>query len=380
MSSGTAFSVNSEQSRRGTAATSSYCWKLLTVGCSLLTVMTNLNTIGEIGLIDRIRQATPAPLHPETVRGIGDDAAVFDWGNDYGLLTTDMLVEGIHFDLTYVPLKHLGYKAVAINVSDIAAMNGLPLQIMVSVGLSSRFPIEAVDELYDGIRAACAAYNVDLVGGDTTASRSGLILSVSVVGKVPKDLITYRNTAQANDVVCVTGDLGAAYLGLQLLEREKQVFLADPNMQPDLSEERAYLVQRQLRPDARTDIVHELRDLGIRPTSMIDISDGLASELLHLCRQSGTGAIIFDENIPIDDQALLAADEFKISPVTAALNGGEDYELLFTVRPQEFEKLSTNARITAIGYLTADPTQVVLATKAGQQTPIRAQGWTTAGV
>ena len=380
MSSGTAFSVNSEQPRRGTAATSSYCWKLLTVGCSLLTVMTNLNTIGEIGLIDRIRQATPAPLHPETVRGIGDDAAVFDWGNDYGLLTTDMLVEGIHFDLTYVPLKHLGYKAVAINVSDIAAMNGLPLQIMVSVGLSSRFPIEAVDELYDGIRAACAAYNVDLVGGDTTASRSGLILSVSVVGKVPKDLITYRNTAQANDVVCVTGDLGAAYLGLQLLEREKQVFLADPNMQPDLSEERAYLVQRQLRPDARTDIVHELRDLGIRPTSMIDISDGLASELLHLCRQSGTGAVIFDENIPIDDQALLAADEFKISPVTAALNGGEDYELLFTVRPQEFEKLSTNARITAIGYLTADPTQVVLATKAGQQTPIRAQGWTTAGV
>ena len=320
--------------------------------------MTDLNTIGEIGLIDRIREATPTPLHPETVRGIGDDAAVFDWGNDYGLLTTDMLVEGFHFALTYV--------------------NGLPLQITVSVGLSSRFPIEAVDELYSGIRVACAAYNVDLVGGDTTASRSGLILSISVLGKVPKDLITYRNTAQTNDVICVTGDLGAAYLGLQLLEREKQVFLADPTMQPDLSEERAYLVQRQLRPDARTDIVHELRDLGIRPTAMIDISDGLASELLHLCRQSGKGAVIFDENIPIDDQALLTADEFKISPVTAALNGGEDYELLFTVRPQEFEKLSTNARITAIGYLTADPTQVVLATKAGQQTPIRAQGWTTA--
>ena len=342
--------------------------------------MTDLNTIGEIGLIDRIRQATPAPTHPETVRGIGDDAAVFDWGDDYGLLTTDMLVEGIHFDLTYVPLKHLGYKAVAVNVSDIAAMNGLPVQITVSVGLSSRFPVEAVDELYDGIRAACTAYNIDLVGGDTTTSRSGLIISVSVLGKVPKNLITYRNTAQVNDVVCVTGDLGAAYLGLQLLEREKQVFLADPNMQPDLSEERAYLVQRQLRPDARTDMVHELRDLGVRPTAMIDISDGLASELLHLCRQSGTGAVIFDENIPIDDQALLAADEFKISPVTAALNGGEDYELLFTVRPQEFEKLSTNARITAIGYLTADPTQVVLATKSGQQTPIRAQGWTTANV
>ncbi|GAB3898295.1 thiamine-phosphate kinase [Spirosoma agri] len=337
--------------------------------------MTDLTTIGEIGLIERIRQATPPPLHSETVQGIGDDAAVFDWGNDYGLLATDMLVEGIHFDLGYVPLKHLGFKAVAVNVSDIAAMNGLPVQLTVSIGLSSRFPVEAVDELYEGIRAACAAYNVDLVGGDTTASRSGLILSISVLGKVPKDLVTYRSTAQPNDVICVTGDLGAAYLGLQLLEREKQVFLADPNMQPNLSEERSYLIQRQLRPDARTDIVHELHDLGIRPTAMIDVSDGLASELLHICRQSGTGAVIFDENIPIDDQTHLAADEFSISPVTAALNGGEDYELLFTVRPQEFDKLANNARITAIGYLTADPKQIILATKAGQQTPIRAQGW-----
>ena len=337
--------------------------------------MTDLNTVGEVGLIERIRQSTSAPTHVETVRGIGDDAAVFDWGTDYGLLATDTLVEGIHFDLTYVPLKHLGYKAVTFGVSDIAAMNGLPVQVMIGIGLSSRFPVEAVVELYEGIRAACEAYNVDLVGGDTTASRSGLILSVTVLGKVPKDLITYRNTAQPNDVLCVTGDLGAAYLGLQLLEREKQVFLADPNMQPTLSEERAYLVQRQLKPDARTDIVHELRDLNVRPTAMIDISDGLASELLHLCRQSNTGAVIFDENIPIDDQTHLAADEFKISPVTAALNGGEDYELLFTVRPQEFEKIATNARITAIGYLTNNPDQIVLSTKAGQQTPIRAQGW-----
>jgi thiamine-monophosphate kinase len=341
--------------------------------------MTDLNTLGEIGLIDRIRQANSAPIHTETIRGIGDDAAVFDWGDDYGLLATDLLVEGVHFDLTYVPLKHLGYKAITFGVSDIAAMNGLPLQVTVGIGLSSRFPVEAVDELYDGIRAACDAYKIDLVGGDTTSSRSGLIISVSVLGKVPKDLITYRNTAQPNDVVCVTGDLGAAYLGLQMLEREKQVFLADPNMQPNLSEERAYLIQRQLRPDARTDIVHELRDLGILPTAMIDVSDGLASELLHLCRQSGTGAVIFDENIPIDDQAYMAADEFKISPVTCALNGGEDYELLFTVRPQAFDKLANNARITAIGYLTADPSQVVLATKAGQQTPIRAQGWQNAG-
>jgi thiamine-monophosphate kinase len=337
--------------------------------------MTNLNSIGEFGLIDRIQQASPAIIHPETVRSIGDDAAVFDWGDDYGLLATDMLVEGVHFDLMYVPLKHLGYKAIAVNVSDIAAMNGLPVQLTVSLALSSRFTVEAVDELYAGMRAACEDYKVDLVGGDTTSSRSGLVISIAVLGKVPKDLITYRNTAQPNDVICVTGDLGAAYLGLQLLEREKQVFLADPNMQPSLTEERSYLMQRQLRPEARTDIVHELRDLGIRPTAMIDVSDGLASELLHICKQSGTGAVIFDENIPIDDQTHLAADEFKISPITAALNGGEDYELLFTVRPQEFDKLSTNARITAIGYLTADPNQLVLATKAGQQTPIRAQGW-----
>jgi len=340
--------------------------------------MTDLNTLGPIGLRQRIQHNTPAPAHPETVRGMGDDAAVFDWGDDYGLLASELLLEGIHFDLTYVPLKHVGYKAVTFGVSDIAAMNGLPVQVTVSVGLSSRFPVEAVDELYEGIRAACAAYNVDLVGGSTTASRSGLTIAVSVLGKVPKDRITYRSTAQANDVLCITGDLGAAYLGLQLLEREKEVFLADPNMQPSLSEERSYLVQRQLRPDARTDIVHELRDLGVVPTAMIDVTDGLASELLHLCRQSGTGAVIFDENLPIDDQTHLAASEFGVSPITAALNGGEDYELLFTVRPQEFEKLASNARITAIGYLTADPAQLVLATKAGQQTPIRAQGWNEA--
>ena len=310
------------------------------------------------------------------MRGIGDDAAVFILNDtEFGLIATDMLLEGIHFDLTYVPLKHLGYKAVADNVSDIAAMNGLPTQITVSIGLSSRFTVEAVEELYAGIRAACEAYNLDLIGGDTTSSRSGLVISVTVLGVVPKDKITYRNTAQANDVVCVTGDLGSAYLGLQLLEREKQEYLANPDMQPSLSEERAYLMQRQLRPDARTDMVHELRDLDVVPTAMIDVSDGLASELLHLCRQSGTGVVIFDENIPIDDQAQLTATEFGISPITAALNGGEDYELLFTIRPQEFEKLKNHPRITAIGYLTADPKQMVLATRAGQQTPLKAQGW-----
>ncbi len=339
--------------------------------------MTTLDSLGEFGLIDRINANAAPNNQPGTVCGIGDDAAVFDLNElDYGLISTDMLLEGIHFDLTYMPLKHLGYKAVAVNVSDIAAMNGLPTQITVGLGLSSRFTVEAVDELYAGIRAACEAYNVDLVGGDTTSSRAGLVISVTVLGKVPKDAVTYRNTAQANDVICVTGDLGAAYLGLQLLEREKQEYLANPDMQPTLSEERAYLIGRQLRPEARTDIVHELRDLDIRPSAMIDISDGLASELLHICRQSNTGAVIFDENIPIDDQAHLTATEFGVSALTAALNGGEDYELLFTIRPQEFEKLKNHPRITAIGYLTADPTQTVLSTRAGQQTPLKAQGFT----
>ena len=338
--------------------------------------MTTLDTLGELGLIDRIKSATPAPVQPGTVRGLGDDAAVFTLSDSkLGLLATSMLLEGIHFDLTYMPLRHLGFKAVAVNVSDIAAMNGLPNQITVSMGLSSRFTVEAVDELYAGIRAACEAYNIDLVGGDTTSSRSGLVISVSVLGNVPKDRITYRNTAQPNDVICVTGDLGAAYLGLQLLEREKQEYLANPDMQPALPEERAYLIGRQLRPDGRTDIIHELRDLDIIPTAMIDIADGLASELLHLCTQSGTGAVIFDDNIPLDDQTYLAAEEFKISPITAALNGGEDYELLFTVKPQEFDKLKNHSRITAVGYMTNTPDQIVLATKAGQQTPIRAQGW-----
>lgn len=337
--------------------------------------MTTIDSLGEFGLIEKIRQLLPGNRHSDTIWGIGDDAAVILSGPDeYLLMSSDMLLEGVHFDLMYMPLQHLGFKAVAVNVSDMAAMNGLPTQITVNIGLSSRFTVEAVEEIYKGIATACETYDVDLVGGDTTASRAGLTLSVTVLGKVPKDRITYRSTAQANDVICVTGDLGAAYLGLQLLEREKQVYLADPTMQPNL-EEKEYLVQRQLRPDARTDIVHELRDLDLIPTAMIDISDGLASEILHLCTQSKTGAVIFDDNIPIDDQTYLTADEFKISPVTAALNGGEDYELLFTVRPHEFEKIRNHARITAIGYMTADPSQIVLATRAGQQTPLKAQGW-----
>jgi thiamine-monophosphate kinase len=338
--------------------------------------MTNLNTIGEIGLLNRISSAMPTPIQPTTRLGFGDDTAVFDLDEfSYGLFASALLLEGVQFDLTYFPLQHLGYKAVSAGVAQIAAMNGLPMQLTLSVGLSSRFTLEAVDALYEGVRGACEAYGVDWVGGDVTTSRAGLTLAVSVTGRVAKDKITYRNTAKPNDVLCVTGDLGAAYLGLQLLEREKQEFLANPDMQPSLSEETAYLVQRQLRPEARTDTIHELRDLGILPTAMIGVPDGLAAALLHLCQDSKTGAVIFDENLPIDDQSYLTATEFNISPITAALNGGDDYELLFTLPPAEFDKLKNSSRITAVGYLTNDPSRVILATKAGQQTEIRAQGF-----
>lgn len=278
---------------------------------------------GEFGLIDRIA----SQFHPQiqsTIKGIGDDTAVMDLGSDYGLLTTDLLVEGIHFDLTFHPLPHLGYKAIAVNISDIAAMNGIPQQVVISLGLSNRFSVEAVDELYKGIRAACDDYRVDLVGGDTTASRSGLIISVSVFGKVAKDKIAYRNTGKPNDILCVTGDLGGAYMGMQILAREKQVYLADPNMQPDFNG-KEYILQRQLKPLARMDVVYELEEAGVVPTSMIDVSDGLSSELHHICRQSKTGAVVFEDTLPIDEQTALVATELNIGPITAAVNGGEDY-------------------------------------------------------
>lgn len=335
---------------------------------------TELSALGEFGLINRIKDKFTNNL-PSTTRGIGDDAAVIDTGGDsFQLISTDLLIEGVHFDLTYVPLQHLGYKAVAVNVSDIAAMNGVPQQITVSLGLSNRISLEAIDALYEGIQMACEAYGVDLVGGDTSTSRSGLVISVTAIGRVHKDKITYRNTAQAADILCVTGDLGAAYLGLQVLEREKREFLENPNMQPQL-EEKSYVVGRQLKPEARTDVVHDLAEAGVVPTAMIDISDGLASEIMHICTQSGVGATIFEENIPIDDHTFLAADDFKISPITAALNGGEDYELLFTIKQADYEKIKNLPNITPIGYINADPTQIDLATKGGNRVPIQAQGW-----
>lgn len=333
-----------------------------------------ISQLGEFGLIDRISQKFNLQ-NPTSVKGIGDDAAVIDAGNDYVLVSTDMLAESIHFDLAYIPLQHLGFKAVSANVSDIAAMNGKAEQLVVSLALSNRFSVEAVDALYDGIRSACEHYKVDLVGGDTTSSRSGLMISVAVIGRVPKDKIVYRAGAQPNDIICVTGDLGAAFLGLQILEREKEVYEADPNMQPAL-EKYAYLVGRQLKSIARTDIIFELDELGVKPTSMIDISDGLASELFHISKHSGVGVRIYEDKIPVDEQTFnTAALEFKIDPITAALNGGEDYELLFTISQADFEKVKNHADIHMIGYVHEKKGELTMITKAGNVVPLQAQGW-----
>jgi thiamine-monophosphate kinase len=332
-----------------------------------------ISKLGEFGLIDRISRRF-LPQVGSTITGIGDDAAVIDSGADYLLVSCDMLLEGPHFDLGYVPLKHLGYKCVAVNVSDIAAMNGRPEQIIIGLGLSNRFSVEAVDELYAGIEAACKSYGIDLVGGDTTSSASGLVISVTILGRAGKDQVVYRSGAKPNDIICVTGDLGAAYLGLQVLEREKQVFSANPGMQPDL-EKYEYLVGRQLKPEARMDIVYEMSELKVKPTSMIDISDGLASELFHICNKSSVGVKIFEDKIPIDSQAFDTAVEFKIDPVTCALNGGEDYELLFTISPADYEKIKNHPDIHFIGHTHDNREQKVMVTKGGSVVPLRAQGW-----
>ena len=334
---------------------------------------TEIAQLGEFGLIDRIRNGVSL-RQPNSLMGIGDDAAVIDAGDEVILLSTDMLIEGIHFDLSYMPLQHLGYKAVAVNVSDIAAMNGTPQQIVIGLGISNRFSVEAVDELYKGIAAACENYKVDLVGGDTTASASGLLISVSVLGRTKKGNEVYRSGAQDKDIICVTGDLGGAYIGLQILEREKAVYLTNPEMQPEL-DKYEYSVKRQLKPEARMDIIHELADLGIKPTSMIDISDGLASELFHLSKSSGVGMRIFEDKIPIDEESYTSAVEFNLDPFTCALNGGEDYELLFTIRQNDFEKIKNHADIHFIGYVHPDAKQNVMIMKSGTVVPLKAQGW-----
>lgn len=334
---------------------------------------TDISTLGEFGLIDRIAAGFNLK-NATSLKGIGDDAAVIDAGEEVMLLSTDMLVEGIHFNLSYMPLQHLGYKAVAVNVSDIAAMNGKPEQVVISLAVSNRFSVEAIDALFEGVRAACDQYRVDLVGGDTTASPSGLVISVAILGRTRKGNEVYRSGAKDADVLCVTGDLGGAYIGLQVLEREKEVFLADPNMQPDL-EKHEYVVGRQLRPQARMDIIHELADLGVQPTAMIDISDGLASELMHISKNSGVGIRIFEDKIPIDQDAFNTAVEFNLDPFTCALNGGEDYELLFTIRQSDVEKLKKHQDIQLIGYVHANPSENVLVTKGGNAVPLKAQGW-----
>lgn len=335
---------------------------------------TELSSLGEFGLINRLAEDVEIK-NQTTVKGIGDDAAVIKTSEKgLGLLSADMLLEGVHFDLSYAPLPHLGYKAVAVNVSDIAAMNGLPEQITISLGLSNRFSVEAVEALYSGIHAAASDYGVDVVGGDTTTSNAGLVISVSVFGSVQEDKIAYRKGAADNDILCTTGDLGGAFIGLQVLEREKQTFLANPNMQPKLDNYQ-YLVQRQLKPKARMDIIHELKTAGVVPTSMIDISDGLASETLHLSQHSGVGFALYEDKLPIDKQTYDTAVEFNLDPITAVLNGGEDYELLFTISQKDHDKLEKHPDIHFIGHAQKLDKGNFLVTKNQNAVPLKAQGW-----
>jgi thiamine-monophosphate kinase len=334
---------------------------------------TEIGEIGEFGLIDKLSERLK-PRQENTVKGIGDDAAVIDCGSTYMVVTTDMLLEGVHFDLAYCPLKHLGFKAIAVNISDVAAMNAIPRQVTVSIGLSNRFSVEAVQELYEGVEAAASHYNIDVVGGDTTTSRSGLVISVTAIGVVSKERIAYRSGANISDIICVTGDLGAAIVGLQVLERDKQVFLSNPDMQPELGKYE-YVVGRQLKPDARMDIIHELRELEVKPSSMIDVSDGLASELMHISKSSEKGVAIYEDKLPIDKQTYDTALEFNLDPITCVLNGGEDYELLFTISQEDFPKLEKHPDIHFIGHVTDPDEGKLLVTKSGTTASLKAQGW-----
>lgn len=336
--------------------------------------LTPLEKLGEFGLIEHITKSVE--IQQEfTEKGIGDDAAVLNFQNSQTIVSTDMLVEGVHFNLAYVPLKHLGYKSVIVNLSDIYAMNAVPTQVLVSIAVSNRFPVEAVEELYEGIKIACKKYKVDLVGGDTTSSTSGLIISVTAIGQAKKDEITYRNGANEHDLLVVSGDLGGAYLGLQVLERENQVFKANPNMQPNL-EEYDYIVGRQLKPEAGQHIVELLKQLEVQPTSMIDVSDGLSSEILHLSKQSGYGFKIYEEKIPLDPMVIKTAEEFGINPITCALNGGEDYELLFTISQTDFPKIKGNPNLTVIGHTTEQNADNYLILNGSESAvPLTAQGW-----
>ncbi|MFT5791684.1 MAG: thiamine-monophosphate kinase [Saprospiraceae bacterium] len=334
---------------------------------------TSLSELGEFGLIKHLTKNFGINCE-STEKGVGDDAAVLEFGDTQVLVTTDLLVEGVHFDLSYMPLKHLGYKAVMVNLSDVYAMNGTATQITVSIAISNRFPLEAIEELYAGIQHACEKYNVDLVGGDTTSSTKGMLISITAIGEAKKEDIVYRNGAKPNDLLVVSGDLGSAYLGLQVLEREKQVFQSNPNSQPDL-DEYSYLVERQLKPEARKDVVQFLKELDVKPTSMIDISDGLSSEIIHLCTQSEVGCDLYEDKIPLDPQMISTCEEFKIDSTTVALSGGEDYELLFTVSQEDFPKIKANPNFTIIGHMTPKNEGMYLVTRGNQKIELVAQGW-----
>lgn len=334
---------------------------------------TEISTLGEFGLIENLTKGVELK-NPSSVKGVGDDAAVLHYGDKETLVTTDLLLEGIHFDLTYVPLKHLGYKAVVVNFSDIYAMNGKPRQITVSLGVSKRFTIEHLQQLYDGIKLACDVYGVDLIGGDTSASATGLLINITCIGECESGKIVYRNGAKDTDLICVSGDLGAAYMGLQLLERERVASEGIKDFQPKFAG-KEYILERQLKPEARKDIIEALDKTGIIPTAMMDISDGLSSELLHICHQSGVGCRIYEERIPIDYQTAVMASELNMNLVTAALNGGEDYELLFTVPLTDHKKIAEMSGVRIIGHMTKPELGCVLATRDDNEIQLKAQGW-----
>ena len=335
---------------------------------------TDIASLGEFGLINHLTEHFNIS-HASTLKGVGDDCAVLDAEGMKTLVTTDLLVEGVHFNLAYMPLKHLGYKSVMVNLSDVYAMNAEAKQITVSIAISNRFPLEAVEELYSGIQLACEKYKIDLVGGDTTSSTKGLLISVTAIGYAQEEKIVYRNTAKENDLLVVTGDLGAAYLGFQVLERERQVFEVNPNNQPDL-DAYTYLVERQLKPEARKDVIGLLKDLDVKPTAMIDISDGLSSEIIHICQQSKVGCHVYEDKIPLDPQVISVCEEFELNSTTVALSGGEDYELLFTVAQSDYDKIKGNPNFTVIGHMTDQAQGMNLITRgAAQSVPLTAQGW-----
>lgn len=334
---------------------------------------TSLETIGEFGLIDHLTKHFRIH-HSSTLKGIGDDCAVLSSSDKQRVVTTDLLIEGVHFDLSYMPLKHLGYKSVMVNISDVYAMNAKAEQITVSLAVSNRFPLEAIEELYAGIQLACETYNIDLIGGDTTSSTKGMLISITAIGTANEEDIVYRDGAKANDLIVVTGDLGGAYLGLQVLEREKQVFQVNPENQPDL-DSYSYLIERQLKPEARKDIHRLLKELEVKPTAMIDISDGLSSEIMHICTQSNVGCNIFEDKLPLDPQVISTCEEFNIDSTMVALSGGEDYELLFTVSINDFDKIKANPNLTVIGHVTEQNQGMNLVTRANQSIPLKAQGW-----